>query len=481
MKGDADNKFSLAKSIILAASSLRLYSFMFFKLNITLVNSPELTAVAYRSKQNKLNITISREFIDDLNSANELVYIILHEITHILCNHLSRGLHHDHGVYNIAADHVINSNLDFDINNQRLRGLASPDGRVLIRVLAGKNLSTEEVYAYLMDHATITQETYTLQLDQNNDQNSSGEDQSNSSEEINKESKQEDGSSEQKSNNSKENSNNNSINLTGTKIHVKMDDGQEFTIYKDFISDSKQVEELEKELQDDARRILNSPLFEAEKKKGNKSSNTMEMIQEAIKVNIPWDQLLEHVIKTNITELSENKTWSRVNKRMYPYNMILPYNDLEETYDTLMVIVDTSGSISTYDLQKVVDIIKTAMYHFKKVIKIDHDVQIYTKDKKIYDNTSIDSFIHDINMKFVGRGGTSHKYVYDYIEELYKGDISDMVIPGLILLITDFCSDIQYLHDKYEWVKEIPYKYIISGPPQVVPENIDPSPIFIDQ
>lgn len=466
----SDDRFSLAKSVILAASSLRLYSFMFFKLNISLVHAKELTAVAYRSKQNKLCIAISREFIETLNSANELVYIIIHEITHILCNHLSRGLHHEHEIYNIAADHVINSNLDFDVYNQRLRGLSSPDSRVIIKSLSGKNLSTEEVYAYLMDHATITHETYDLQLsddpqdqqgDQNGDQN--GDQQSDQG----------------KSKESKSNKDYGSI--TGTKIHVKMDDGQEFTVYKDFIADSKAVEELEKELQDDARRIMNSPLFEAEKKKGNKSSNTIEMIQEAIKVNIPWDQLLEHVIKTNITELSENKTWSRVNKRMYPYNMVLPYNDLEETYDTLMVIVDTSGSVSTYDLQKVVDIIKTAMYHFKKVIKIDHDVAIYTDDKKVYDNTSIDNFIKDINMEFVGRGGTSHKFVYDYIEEIYKGDVPDIVVPGLILLITDFCSDIQAIHHNYEWVKEIPYKYIISGGRLQISEDIDKSPIFIDE
>lgn len=462
MSKSPNEKFALAKSVILAASSLRLYSFMFFKLNVSLVNDSGLTAVAYAHK-NKLNIAISRNFIEKLNSANELVYIIIHEITHILCNHLSRGLHYDQEMYNVAADHVINTNLDFDIQNQRLRGLASPSDRIIITSLIGQNLSTEEVYKYLMDHATITHESYEISLDDNdNQQNKDDDGQNDGNQQV-------------------DNNKGQPASITGTKVHVKMDDGQEFTFYKDFVANSKAVEDLEKNLQDDARRILNSPLFEAEKKKGNKSSNTLEMIQEAIKVNIPWDQLLEHVIKTNITEISENKTWKRVNKRMYPYNMIFPYNDLEETYDTLMVVVDTSGSISTYDLQKVVDIIKTAMYHFKKVIKVDHDVKVYIDDKKIYDNSTIDDFINDINVEFVGRGGTSHKYIYDYIEQIYNGDIDDMISPGLILFITDFYSDVEYVHKTCEWPKEIPYKFIISGELRNIPTDIDPSPIFIDE
>ena len=477
MSKTPDEKFALAKSVILAASSLRLYSFMFFKLNVSLVNDSKLTAVAYAYK-NKLNIAISRNFIKTLNSANELVYIIIHEITHILCNHLSRGLHHDQEIYNVAADHVINTNLDFDIQNQRLRGLASPSDRIIITSLVGQNLSTEEVYKYLMDHATITRESYEISLGEGDNQQDKNDNQQNGGNQQD-ENDQQNGDNQQDGNNKGQQKP--SATITGTKVHVKMDDGQEFTFYKDFIANGKAVEDLEKSLQDDARRILNSPLFEAEKKKGNKSSNTLEMIQEAIKVNIPWDQLLEHVIKTNITEISENKTWKRVNKRMYPYNMIFPYNDLEETYDTLMVVVDTSGSISTYDLQKVVDIIKTAMYHFKKVIKVDHDVKAYIDDKKIYDNSTIDNFINDINVEFVGRGGTSHKFIYEYIEQIYNGDIDDTISPGLILFITDFYSDVEYVHKACEWPKEIPYKFIISGGMRNIPTDIDPSPIFIDE
>ena len=471
---NAIDKFNLAKSIILASSTLKLFGFLFYKFAISLNNSAHLTALAFKTKnvyQNKdqLNISISKKFIDTLENANELVYIILHEMVHILNKHLSRGFNAAYQIlFNIAADHVINSALDADIRSGALKGLKSPNSRVIINSLEGQNLSVEEVYKYLADHATITTEKFTF------DPNGSDECQANGEND-------EDGSEEGENQGKGKPNKNTTIELT--KVHVKMDDGQEFTYYQDFSADGQDVENAEQDIQDDARRILNSPIYETSKNKGSGSSKMMELIQEAVKVEIPWTELLESVIKTNITEKSDNKSWSRVNKRMYPYNMILPYNDMEETYDTLWIIVDTSGSISSYELKKVVHIVKTSMYHFKRVIKIDHDVQCYDKYKKIYDSTTIDNLETDISIEFTGRGGTSHKYVYDYIESIYEEnsmDSAEMQVPGLILFITDFESDIQSIHHTYKWPKEIPYKYIITTNSKFpVDPSIDKNPIWI--
>ncbi len=413
-------------------------------------------------KKRQLGISISRQFIETLNNANELVYIIIHEVNHILSNHLSRGMTIiNQQMYNIACDHVINSALDADIRDGRIRGVKIPNDRTIINSLLGKNLSAEEVYKYLMDHATITTEKYKFKIDEDGNFKLEG-----------------DGNNSDQENDPNSQSNEGSIEVS--KIHVKLDDGQEFTFYQDIHATGKQVEDQERDLQDDARRLLNSPIFEAEKRKGDKGSRLVEMIQEAIRVDIPWDTLLENVIKTNITEKSENKTWSRINKRMTAYNMILPYHDTEETYESLLVFIDTSGSISSYDLSKFVHIIKASMYHFKKVIKIDHDVEVYDKYKIVYDNSTINNLQTDIKVEFTGRGGTSHKFVYDYIELIYEGVNNDIQIPGLILFITDFMSDIESIHHTYKWVKEIPYKYIITANSRFdIDPTIDKSPIFI--
>lgn len=477
-----DEKISLAKAIILTSSSLRLFGCLFYKFEINVVDCEDMTAMAYKYRNDKnIKIAISRQFIDTLKSANEVVYILLHEISHILSNHLSRGLHLDQAMYNIASDHVINTALDSDVNSQRLKGIGIPKDRILITSLHNQNMSTEEVYHYLMDHAEITTESYEISFDEdasNESGNNEGGQESDKGQpqEGNGQSEEGDGEGQKQG----QGKGPGKIQITGQKIHVKLDDGQEFTTYKDFHADSSDVENAEKSIQDDARRLLNSPLFEAEKKKGSKASNTMELIQEAIRVEIPWDQLLENVIKSNITERSDNKTWARVNKRMYAYNMILPYTDDEEIYDNLLVIVDTSGSVSTYELQKFTHILKAAMIHFKKVIKIDHDYVIYDKHKTVYDSSTIDNLTKDIRVEYTGRGGTSHSEVYQYIEAVYEGDNTDIPIPGLILFLTDFESDIESIHHNFKWVKEIPFKYIISTREKFpVNPEIDKSPIFI--
>lgn len=466
-----EEKLSLAKAIILTSSSLRLFGCLFYKFEINTVDCEDMTAMAYKYTNDKnIKIAISRQFVDTLKNANEVVYVLLHEISHILSNHLSRGLHLDHAMYNIASDHVINTALDSDVNNQRLKGLSSPKDRVIITSLHNQNLSTEEVYHYLMDHATITTESYEISFGEN------GEGESEGKEGQDGQPKEGDGQAEGQG----QGKGSGKIQITGQKIHVKLDDGQEFTTYKDFHADSSDVENAEKSIQDDARRLLNSPLFEAEKKKGSKGSNTMELIEEAIRVEIPWNELLENVIKSNITERSDNKTWARVNKRMYAYNMILPYTDDEEIYDNLLVIADTSGSVSTYELQKFTHILKAAMIHFKTVIKIDHDYVIYDKHKTVYDSSTIDNLTKDIRVEYTGRGGTSHSEVYQYIESVFEGNNTDIPVPGLVLFLTDFESDIESIHHNFKWVKEIPYKYIISTREKFpVNPEIDKAPIFI--
>lgn len=467
-----DEKLSLAKAIILTSSSLRLFGCLFYKFEINTVDCEDMTAMAYKYTNDKnIKIAISRQFVDTLKNANEVVYVLLHEISHILSNHLSRGLHLDHAMYNIASDHVINTALDSDVNNQRLKGLSSPKDRVIITSLHNQNLSTEEVYHYLMDHATITTESYEISFGENESNNSEGDQEG-------QDGQPKEGDGQAKGEGQGKGSG--KIQITGQKIHVKLDDGQEFTTYKDFHADSSDVENSEKSIQDDARRLLNSPLFEAEKKKGSKASNTMELIEEAIRVEIPWDELLENVIKSNITERSDNKTWARVNKRMYAYNMILPYTDDEEIYDNLLVIVDTSGSVSTYELQKFTHILKAAMIHFKTVIKIDHDYVIYDRHKIVYDSSTIDNLTKDIRVEYTGRGGTSHSEVYQYIESVFEGNNTDIPVPGLVLFLTDFESDIESIHHNFKWVKEIPYKYIISTREKFpVNPEIDKAPIFI--
>lgn len=481
MSDSALNKLNLAKSIILASRPLKLFGCLLYKFNIQ-IKYGDFTAfvstqIPITNNQNvkdfdrTLSMTFSEEFINS-STVTELVYIVLHEITHVISNHLSRGVNRKETLYGIATDHVINVALDKDVTSGYFKGVKSPDGRVIINILKDDNLSADEVYNYLLDHATTETESITIDLDSQSPSNDDSNDNSNDDSDD----KSDDESNDNCKNNSKCQQNTKST-IEIKKTRVKLDDGQEFIFYEDIKFD-KDSEKFEKDLQSDTRRLLNSPLFnDEEKSKGSGSSNTLELIKEAIQVEIPWDDLLENVIKNSITEISDNKSWKRINKRMYTNGLLLPYNEYEETYDTLYIIVDTSGSVSTTELQKFVHIIKSAMYHFKTVIKFDHDTKIYDKHKKIYDQQNINELLTDLKVEFTGRGGTSHKDVYEYLEHIYDNDNAD---PGLILFLTDFESDVEYIHDNYKWHKDIPYKFIISNTHKIeVPEHIDNSPIYI--
>ena len=503
MTGDmtASEKLSLVKSIILATRSLKLFGCLIYKFDIKLVDAPftamVTTSIPAKDESNKkdfdriLTMLFSKEFVET-KSATDLVYIMLHEETHVLNNHLSRGVGRKSELFNIATDHVINLALDKDVNSGYFKGVTSPSDRIIINVLKDENMSADEVYNYLLEHATTETQTFEIDLDSDS---GSGNDSSSSENDSGEE--PEDGSEDESGNESEDGSENdsdkesqngsdkeseqpssgNKRTIEVKKTKVKLDDGQEFEFYED-IKFEKETEKLEKELQADTRRLLNSPVFnDAEKTRGSGSSNTLELIKEAIQVEIPWDDILEDVIKTSITEISDNKTWKRVNKRMYQHGLILPYNDMEETYDTLYIIVDTSGSVSTTELQKFVHIIKAAMYHFKIVVKLDHDSRIYDKHKKVYEQQNINELLTDLKVEFTGRGGTSHKDVYDYLELIHESDDPD---PGLILFLTDYESDVEYIHDNYKWHHEIPYKFIISNNHKIpVSEKIDKQPIYI--
>ena len=55
-------------------------------------------------------IVFSPKFLDDL-SDDELEFIMLHEIMHVVLRHTSRGAGRDDWLFNVACDIVVNSNI----------------------------------------------------------------------------------------------------------------------------------------------------------------------------------------------------------------------------------------------------------------------------------------------------------------------------------------------------------------------------------
>lgn len=98
-------------------------------------------------------ICFSPKFMDELND-NELEFVLMHEILHIVLRHCKRSKDLNNFIFNIACDIVVNSNIlksnDMDINSITLKS----DGEAMHIAPNGKEgylYTAEEVYEMLIN------------------------------------------------------------------------------------------------------------------------------------------------------------------------------------------------------------------------------------------------------------------------------------------------------------------------------------------
>jgi hypothetical protein len=107
-------------------------------------------------------------------------------------------------------------------------------------------------------------------------------------------------------------------------------------------------------------------------------------------------------------------------------------------------------------------IIETSMRHFKTIHLIVHDTIIH--QRKTFDKDTIHEFYRFIsNEGYYGRGGTSHKHLFEEIQtEYWEKDKDDL---SMVISLTDGFSDVEsyYHNSQFEWIKNnIPLVFIIT-------------------
>jgi predicted metal-dependent peptidase len=122
--------------------------------------------------------------------------------------------------------------------------------------------------------------------------------------------------------------------------------------------------------------------------------------------------------------------------------------------------------MSDTDIKKAINIVDQS-YHK------EHNIRLIMHDTIIQQNIIL-SDINDI-YKVIGRGGTSHQPVFDWIENYIKEN-DDL---SLIVFITDFCSDIESIWNSYKWKDEIPYVFIVTPLHSQNVKDYDPDYIII--
>jgi len=444
---NAAEKLRICQIKILNSNYLRLFGCLYYNFDINIIPESSLswdgmdehqiedakaglTAAVCVTSNQKPSIMIFEHFINQ-NTVEELIFVLIHEILHVLSGHFNRGSSFDHEIANLAQDHVINVPLDDDISAGLLKKVSTPKSAFIINELRDKNLSMEEVYSWLIKNS----ETSTISININGPGNESDSE----------------------------------MTLDVNVIKIKIN-GKTRTIMKDVVHNGK-LKKLEKQVSDnlkaEARILSNSDHIIS---KGDGHSALDKLIASIIEVEIPWYVLMEKAIASKISPDSDDRSWSNIQKRPFALGLKLPGYGTEELYSTLVIMEDTSGSVSDTNVKQFSSVIEQSMKYFDRVRILQHDMKVnsdITLDVNDVTNT-------DLIFKIKGRGGTSHYNCFEIVQEMFDED-EDV---SLVIMLTDFESDIESSWNKFSWTKHIPVSVILTRKYDV-PSYVDKKPILI--
>lgn len=463
---DVNEKIRIALLRILNSNVLRLFGCLIYNFDIELVDNEAITwkweeagipkeviegfeemlTASVTIIKGVPKMTVFSKFASK-KSVEELIFILLHEVLHILGGDCIRKGDRNHNIFNLAGDHVINKSLIEDIKQGHLTKIKQPEEAFFIKKLMNKNLTKEEVYALLNKNAKIKNYgvgSFKIGMP---------------------------GSGQGGGNQPNDQEGKAQINVQVLEVTIDGKTHQfpvDATIAPGNSGDNKTKDTTES-LKAEARAVMNNDNIVG---KGSNSGSVATLVKKMIKVEIPWTTLLDRAICSKIVPDPDNRSWRFLQKRMYTHGYTIPGTSDDEKPATLVIAEDQSGSVSDKDIKKFASVIMQSIKYFDEVRVIKHDVKIHSDETVDVQSMTIEKVLFEA----LGRGGTSHKYVFQEIEDSFNLDDVDI---SLVLLLTDFESDIERIWDKYEWTKEIPVSVVLTRDNRDVPKYVDPKPILI--
>lgn len=137
------------------------YAHLLFNINIVETDEIPTFAVTFRNMQ--FYMLYNKEFLNSLKTKDELRFVIIHELLHIISNHLSRALKNNHNIRisNVVQDWIINEAI---IEEYVKKGLAA-----IPKDNEGRNLGLFMPKEYTEEH--IYEMAYLWAIQQQNMQN----------------------------------------------------------------------------------------------------------------------------------------------------------------------------------------------------------------------------------------------------------------------------------------------------------------------
>ena len=159
------------------------------------------------------------------------------------------------------------------------------------------------------------------------------------------------------------------------------------------------------------------------KAQGKLAAGLDRLIQEVLQPKLPWREILSRFITENA---KNDYTWTKPNNRYLHANLYLPELNVP-TLGTIVVIIDTSGSICQKQLGKFASELQAIL-----AIYPGTEIKVIYVDSKVAGVEDIDAYDFQLHAK--GGGGTDFRPGFKYIEE-------EQITPACVIYFTDgWCS-----------------------------------------
>lgn len=252
-------------------------------------------------------------------------------------------------------------------------------------------------------------------------------------------------------------------NLIGKKFRGK--EIKKDVIDNDIVKDSESKQYSEDKTEQMAESLIRQAVTQAQKEFGTEFGSGQGFVERYIEKmlapKINWLTLL----KNKCTKASQKiNTFSAPDKRFRTRNMTLPGpKQLEnDALENIKICIDTSGSISQDDLGRALG----QIYQLFRQFKAEAEVLYWdTRVAAVYPFKNPDELLR---LKPMGGGGTDANCVFKYFEEDKDYKTGRKKKPNIILMFTDgYFGDIDDKYKKYKdtiWVISGSYYYDFKAP-----------------
>ena len=325
----------------------------------------------------------------------EILYVICHEIDHIVLNHPAEMVKanptkDEQAFYesNLAADASVNDRIDHEIKAENRAFLAHPDGVITSKVLAKmyeiKHLLSMENYAYYFGMISGKK--------QKNEENAPGNGQNSMMQQQNRQDGTEQGDSGVSSQQSED----------GDEIVTAANCGELTDHNWEAGDDAEDAQAVVREFVNAAVDMMN------EESRGLMPAHFMSQVELINKPPVlSWQAILKKYVGT--ISANKRKTRMRLNRRQ-PERFDLP-GRVDDKVLKIAVAIDTSGSVDDHMIAQIFNEI------FAILAKRKHEITVIECDAQVQRVYRVKN-AGEIQKKVAGRGGTMFTPAIEYINNV---------------------------------------------------------------